>query len=549
MRWTKTGSLILLFVLSLPLFSQVDIQLSQSQISLGQSTVMLIQVSRRERSEVPDIPEIEGLNIQYRGPSHSTEIRTINGRTQRVDTTVYQWVINPEATGLFEIPPIAVQIGTKKYSTPSLKLNVAAPGEVEGYSLVLNTPDTRIIQEQPLKMELVFYLSGKVANLNFRIPFLKDPHYSIIPEEPSSATQDIRQLAIDGNVFYGTVGSESLDGIQYTTLTIPMYLIPRETGSYTLGASILSFDEEIGTDRLMRSRFQNRSIRSNEVRLQVDAIPEELQNNPCGILFSKGPLQADWSISPRELRLGDPLELSLSFKGLLLPGLVKNSIPEPEQFLRDMEGFRFLSEKSSIDVDSDGVLHIKKNLRLVSDQQQEIPAQHWVYYDVEKRSVEPLQLPVIPFKLNASSLTLQDDIETLGDSLINEENNTEEVGPQIHISYTPEYILRQSKSLLWKNPFHPLFFLLCLLPFLYYLIFLKIPWLDLKGNRVKLYPWEESGSDISILDSFRFWAQERMDADQLDTLCKDWEQRMYREGEDKNIIRDEMSQMAKEVIK
>lgn len=549
MKWTKTGKFLLFFIMSLPLYAQLDVELSRSSISLGESSMLLIRVSGRDQADDPELPEVDGLSFQSRGTSRSTEIIRENNKTQRIDSTVYQWQVTPEKTGTFVIPPFQVVFDGKTYESRALSLLVEEPGTVQGYSLVIQSEMSEIIEWQPVSLNIIFYLSGKVGNLNFRIPFLEDDSFSVIPVEPLSSRQDIRQISLYGKDFYAYVSSEILKGVQYTTLTIPMYLIPEIKGAIELKPCLLTFDEEIGRDVLLRSQYKTRSIISNSLLLQVHSVPEELKNSENGILFSMGQLQGDWKISTQQLRMGDPLELEIQLKGLILPSEQMTHFPEPGVFMKSMEHFRFLSEKRKVSQNEEGSLLVKKNLRLISTDMDLIPSQELLYYNIETQKVERLILPDIPFELVGSTQIQQEDIETLGSEKEVIEDVQADDSPVISVAYSPQRILHQSGRILWKEPFHPLFFLSCLLPLLFLLLRIIILKIEKDLLQEKIYPWNESHVDSSILDSFKYWAQGKIDDREIECLYAGWEKRMYKDQEDTKLITSEMTAFAEEMEK
>jgi len=535
--------------MSLSVYAQVDVELSRRNIHLGESSVLMLKVTGRDQSGAPAIPDVEGLRFQSRGTSRSTEIIRENNKTQRVDSTVYQWLIIPEKTGTFEIPSLQIVLGAKTYQSEALQLQVDEPGKLSGYTLVMQSEISEAIQWQPIPLKIVFYLSGKVGNLNFRIPFMENPSLRVIPEEPLSSEQDIRQISLYGMDFYAYIGSEILDGDQYTTLTIPMFLIPEERGSIKLEPSILSFDEEVGRDVLLRSQMETRSIISNKLSLLVNPVPEEIQQSANGFLFSKGTLQGEWNISPQMLRVGDPFEMELRLKGLILPEQQLSQFPEPSEFMKSMDNFRYLSEKRRMSLTEEGALQMSKNLRLISGDANSLPSQELVYYNIDTQSVEHLPLPAIPFERVNSSLVQQGDIETLGRENALQEQDPVDESPKISVTYSPEEILSQHKSLLWKDPINPLYFLFCFVPLVYASLRMAFSFWTKGKVQSKSYPWNDAQREAAILDSFKKWAKEKMDPHEIQRLTSDWERRMFRDQEDTEGIAREMTEIARETEK
>ncbi len=99
----------------------VRASLSTRESYVGQPITLSIFVANGKQIEPPIIPAIDGLIIKSVGPpTRSTQITTINGRTETTTTQTFTFELTPQKSGRFSLPAISVRIDGTDQSTDPL---------------------------------------------------------------------------------------------------------------------------------------------------------------------------------------------------------------------------------------------------------------------------------------------------------------------------------------------------------------------------------------------------------------------------------------------
>ena len=100
-------------------FADVSVVASvdRNHIAFGESVTLTIAVQGTQSGAQPSIPRVDGLSFD--GPSTQSSFSLNNGQMSQSISFVYQ--VTPARTGEFTIPPIAVNIGGKSYSTEPIR--------------------------------------------------------------------------------------------------------------------------------------------------------------------------------------------------------------------------------------------------------------------------------------------------------------------------------------------------------------------------------------------------------------------------------------------
>ena len=126
-------------------------------------------------------------------------------------------------------------------------------------------------------------------------------------------------------------GQGTLNGEQFTTLTLEKVLIPRETGQFRIGPAAVElnivtgqapsrsiFDDFFsGSSFLRNSPFSREVTRklvvpSNELNLEVLPLPEPRPPSFTGLV---GAYSIETAAAPTEVNVGDPITLTIRIRG------------------------------------------------------------------------------------------------------------------------------------------------------------------------------------------------------------------------------------------
>ena len=102
----------------------VNAKLSHRVAEVGQPMQLEIQVSGGEiDGREPDF-KVDGLEIDFVGPSHSRRMEIVNGRMSSSVDTTYVYQITAKREGEFKIPGVDLRINGKDYQTQPIALKI-----------------------------------------------------------------------------------------------------------------------------------------------------------------------------------------------------------------------------------------------------------------------------------------------------------------------------------------------------------------------------------------------------------------------------------------
>lgn len=129
-----------------PAFSQqVEASLSSESTVVGSPVQLTIQVSGARNAEIPRNLVVDGLRILPSG--RTQEFRMLNFKTSYL--TTFTFALTPTREGVFQIPPLLVQIDGKTVQTRPLTLRVDAAGSGSRQPPALRGYPPQLPQGQP----------------------------------------------------------------------------------------------------------------------------------------------------------------------------------------------------------------------------------------------------------------------------------------------------------------------------------------------------------------------------------------------------------------
>src|SRR6476620_6518627 len=120
LKMVSIATLLLVGITASAQAAYVRASLSPREGYVGQPLTLTIVAANGKQVEPPTLPEIDGLTIRSLGPpSRSTQITTINGRTETTTAETFSFEITPQNSGSFQLPAISVRIdGIDKNTDP-----------------------------------------------------------------------------------------------------------------------------------------------------------------------------------------------------------------------------------------------------------------------------------------------------------------------------------------------------------------------------------------------------------------------------------------------
>ena len=112
-----------LLVSHLAIASDVEARLSTREAYVGSPVILQIAVNNAKDITPPQIPEIEGVDVQSLGaPSQSTQTTIINGRYSSKRSLVYLFQLTPRSVGEYEVPEFEIEADGQTHTISSMRL-------------------------------------------------------------------------------------------------------------------------------------------------------------------------------------------------------------------------------------------------------------------------------------------------------------------------------------------------------------------------------------------------------------------------------------------
>lgn len=282
---------------------------------------------------VEQLPEVAGLQFQQRG--QSSQHQWINGSLSSSKTFLVQ--VTADRPGTYTIPPIALAVDGKRFTTEPLTVEVTAAAPA---------PPPSVSSPQPLIGQ-----GGNASELPafLRVSAVKEQSYvgEVMPVEIKAyfrrgirASLNSRpQLNGDGFVLNlagqePTQTEEVVDGVPYAVLSWPATLSAIRKGEHAVSVGVEAtmlvpdasqrrrgltgdplFDNDLFADFFNQHSMQEKKINlvSTEQKLQAQALPEE--GRPADFNGAIGRFELDVTAHPAEVQSGEPITLTMTVRG------------------------------------------------------------------------------------------------------------------------------------------------------------------------------------------------------------------------------------------
>lgn len=332
---------------------EIRVAASAEEIFVGESVDYQVEIRNVKNPPAPDMSAIkEQFEVVANGDESRNQSSTfiINGRVsqQNVLSHVYHFRLTNKATGDLTIPPAKATIDGKTLLSKRLPLRVAAPEPQDLVIVEIKPSHTKVYPTQPFAVTLKILVKPIPKNddtdplmpLRRRPPHVQinwvDPPDGLAVEQKARWLQPL--LSEDGagftlndinmqsrsffdfdgarsavfNLAKGRETREGLDGssIRYFAYELPRSFTPEKTGTYSLGPAIVKGTFVAGVDG---NEYTARRLVAIAPAVSID-VCEVPQPRPATFCGGIGEYQLTASASPTNLRVGDPLTLTLEIE-------------------------------------------------------------------------------------------------------------------------------------------------------------------------------------------------------------------------------------------
>lgn len=408
------------------------------RVFAGESFAYRVIVEGATPQVQPQLPALDTFEVAYEGgqdvSSHSISI--VNGR--RTETVIEQYYFQYRLTALspgqHTIPAATLTIDGQTYRTQPIAITVVQPTEHQDFKLRLALAKEQVYVGEPVNLRLTWYLRQSVQGFALSMP-LTGAFAAGDPAAPADARQGLLSGEYVAVPFLGSEvlarrGQGTLNGEQFTTLTLEKVLIPQETGQFRIGPAAVElsvvtsqapsrslFDDFFSGSSLFRnSPFSREATRklvvpSNELNLEVLPLPEPRPASFTGLV---GAYSIETAAAPTEVNVGDPITLTIRIRG---PEPLGN-IPAPALHTQGSLVADFkVSDEPTTPVVQDGSAVFTQTIRALNDRVSAIPPLDLSYFDVDQGEYRTVRSAPIPLVVRATrQVTSADAVGGSGDA-------------------------------------------------------------------------------------------------------------------------------------
>ena len=308
--------LILSLVASAGMASGQDISVTASvdrkAVRVTEVITLTIYIRGIQSAPAPELPQIEGFQASYVGPS--TQISIVNNKSSV--SVAHRYRLMAIKTGIFTIPSIAVVYQGKTYRTKPIKVQVLAGSgskdsrktsadELKKYiRLVIFAKRKTAYVNEGFPLKIMLYVKAGVDVRNIRYPTFPTAGFSVLPFEKAKQRE------------------ATIDGLLYRVIEFPTTVYPVRSGNLVLGPAEVDCDVIIQSSRNLSPFFDSffgnaarysLTVKSDPLTVVVHPLP--VRGRPAHFGGAVGQYRLDVSAKPTSLKVGEPITLTMTVSG------------------------------------------------------------------------------------------------------------------------------------------------------------------------------------------------------------------------------------------
>ncbi len=355
----------------------VSAQLSSNSTGVGEPVQLQIKVAGARSATQAPVVDVDGLRINYLGPSQNTSMRIENGSMVSETSVTYIYQVEPTRTGDFTIPAVSIPVDGRTMQTRPVGLKVesggsqnATRGAAAGLEVVL--PKRTAYVGEMVPVEIRFSIDPGVRWQIEAMPTIPGEGFTKqkLPE-PRQERGNKNGRDVEVMVFRTAITPSKAGKITLGPVEIPYVAqVPRAQPRRPRGF----FDDIFGD-----SAFAvNQRFRAHADAVELDVKPLPAAGRPENFSGAVGQFKFSAEGSPKRVKIGDPITMKLSVSG-------RGNFDRTEApALRDAAGWRSYPASASFKADDDLGLSGTKTFSMAvipEEKKAAMPAFEFVYFD------------------------------------------------------------------------------------------------------------------------------------------------------------------------
>jgi hypothetical protein len=297
--------------------AEVRMELSPSTIRMGDAAQLQVVLEGVTDGGMPEIPAVAGLRIG--GPSvfRQEMDSVVNGRVERVRRLIYSFTVIPLQPGDYEVGPLTYTHDGKTYDVPAQPLRVVMPGDTDRTKaektedLVfarISVSRDRVYVNDVFTLTIAVYAREVNLGRDIRVGNWPDTGIRWEQLQVLNPTREI----VDGHRYdvrrYQTqVRPLTAGTIQFSPTLQVQLQVPRQQRRHPF------FDDPFFSMGMGGVELHPLDLSVDPVAVNVRPVPED--GRPAGFSGGVGRFSFDTHIHPAEVRLGDPITVTLRVEG------------------------------------------------------------------------------------------------------------------------------------------------------------------------------------------------------------------------------------------
>jgi len=300
-----------------------DVTVDRKTVAVGSSLKLNLTFRGSQSVPAPDLPEIDGFQIRYMGPS--SEFSIVNGRTASSITHVYSLLAVREGT--YKIPGFSLDYKGATMTSDPITIRVAASpsgrrGVDGGAGAEEDLKDRVFLTMETVKKDVfiseIILLKIKLYVGNIGVRDIQYPEFERRGFQAERFDEPRRYR-------------ETLNGISYEVFEFTTDVFATRPGKWTLGPASLElnilvkrdsrsstfdrdfFDRSFFDDFFDRYEKYPLRLESPGISVDVSNIPSE--GRPPGFDGAVGNYRLYAEASPTDVKTGDPITLKITVAG------------------------------------------------------------------------------------------------------------------------------------------------------------------------------------------------------------------------------------------
>ena len=376
-----------------------EVQIQSDQINVGDRVQFAIAISGTTSAKQPEINQIDGLQIDYLGPS--TSIQVVNGKMS--SSITHNFILTAIKPGNYTLGPFQLFDGSTKIDTNAIKITVnrnTTPNKTPPTGNTSNSDDSVQADSQ------LFF--------KFVVPKTKMYIGEQIPITFRLYVGDIRTGGSIDSIVFGQSQvlleqlkktdqqHQIIDGQPFDIVEISGILSPVKTGTFTLGPAKLSLPVMVKKrgsmiDDFFDDGYIKRNVQLNSKNTMNVTILPLPAGQPKGFSGGIGHFQMSTSAGTTEVLQGDPISVKITISSS------NNLSTISPPYLSDAKGFKvYDAQRKASAKNSNGTVGFEQVVIPLDPKVKQISPLVFSYFDPDSGTYREARTAPIPILVKAN---------------------------------------------------------------------------------------------------------------------------------------------------